>query len=293
MASRTDTERYDQALAYLAAMDQPLATSVHLIGSARKKALGKAISLAWGGFGKTGTPTQHMALRALLLCQQVFLRPPTSTSDYALNGEATKTAFKIKSEQQIRDAISSYTRVPGVTAEVFAQTAEEIRSAVGDFNPLTRTRSDTGFGGVTNCYGAVKIWLFKSGLCSLQWYVNKGSLITAYTVNDIIGDGAVVAEADIADIPRGWIFNIHDAVDPNVCHWGVFLGNGMAAASNTTAGAPGPKPKEPIFVDFRDGGNSAYGKFTMASAVAVAKGNYPSKRVVVKALDPTRGLDYY
>lgn len=296
MAGRSDPDRYDQALGYLAAIDKPLAAWVAQVASSNKAKHGKAISLAKGGFWHGGTPTQHMALRGLLLCQQVFLKPPACPVDFALDGTATKTAFKTKSEEQVKEAIRSYTRKPGVSAADFARTALTIKSAVGPFDPLTRTRADTGFGGVTNCYGAVKIWLFNSGCCSLPWYLKEGSKIDAYTVNTIIGNGAEFKESEINTIPPGWVFNIHDAADPNVCHWGVFLGNvggkWLAAASNTTAGAPSPGGP-PVMVEFEQGGNSAYGHFTFASAVAVAKLNYPSKNVVIKALDPTRGQNYY
>lgn len=290
--ARTDPERYDQALDYIRKnIDQALATRVDVKGKLRKQALGKAISLAKGGFWHTGTKGQHMALRGLLLCQQVFLRPPECPIDYAGDGTQTKNYFKARSEEQVQEAIRSYARRTNVTLMEFAQTAQKIKDTLGEFNALTRTRADTSFGGTTNCYGAVKIWLFNSGCCSLPWCLNEGSQLTAYTVNDIIGDGQVIAEDEVDGIPVGHVFNIHDANDPNICHWGVSLGQGWAAASNTTPAARTTDGKD-VVVQFRSG-NTAYGEFTLSSAVEVCKAKYTSHQVVIKHLDPTRSLKYY
>lgn len=289
--ARTDAERYDQALDYIRKQISPaLASQLAEKGNPRKQQLGKAISLAGGGFWHAGTKQQHMALRGLLLCQQIYLKPPVSTTDYAKDGSETKNHFKSKSEEQVKEAIRIYTCKPNVSLEDFAQAALKITSPAGSFDRFSRTRSDISFGGVTNCYGAVKIWLLNSGCCSLPWYDKEGSTLTAYTVNTIIGDGAVVDQAKLNDIQRGYVFNIHDSLDPNVCHWGVSLGEGWAAASNTTPGWVGSDGE--VMVNFRKGG-AAYGEFTLESAVAVCKLKYDSGEVVVKALDPTRGQGYY
>jgi hypothetical protein len=289
--ARTDAERYDQALKYIETeIDRSLAAKLAQKAGVRKADLGKAISLTKGGFWNTGTKTQHMALRGLLLCQQVFLKPPESTADYAKDGSEAKNFFKTKTEDQVKEAIRSYTCKTSVTLDDFANTALKITSPIGTFDAFSRTRSDTSFGGVTNCYGAVKIWLFNSGCCSLPWCLKEGATIDAYSVNRIIGNGAVVAEADIEDIPKGYVFNIQDSVDPYICHWGVSLGDGWAAASNTTPGEVGPHGA--VMVNFRKG-NTSYGEFTLESAVAVCKLKYNSHQVTIKALDPTRNSSYY
>lgn len=191
--ARTNKERYDQALDYIKKqIDVGLSIKVDQKGSAKKETLGKAISLAYDGFAKVGTPEQHMALRALLLCQQIFLKPPEATNDYANNGKETKAHFKFKPEGDIKHAIKSYMVLnPKPSRLDFADTALKITDTKGAFNAFARTRDDTAFGGVTNCYGAVKIWLFNSGLCSLPWYVKEGDTLNAYTVNTIIGNGAL------------------------------------------------------------------------------------------------------
>lgn len=289
---RTNSERYDSAISYIKNnIDQGLGNTLQAKTIAKKDALGKSISLSGGGFWNTGSSGQHMALRALLLCQLVYLKPPECGADYAGDGSLTKQHFKARTEDQVKEAIRSYSRRNNVSLEDFARTALNIKNTLGAFDALSRTRADTSFGGTTNCYGAVKIWLFNSGCCSLPWTLNEGANITAYTVNQIIGDGAVIAEDRVDEIPRGHVFNIHDADDPNICHWGVSLGDGWAAASNTTPAAVG-NDGEPVMVDFRSG-NTAYGEFVLSTAVEVCKLKYTSGRVVVKHLDPTNGNGYY
>jgi hypothetical protein len=295
--ARTDTERYDQALAYIRTnVSDDLGNKIQEKSAGQKKALGAAISLAWHGFGNIGTKSQHMALRGLLLCQKTLLEGPYAGAqgekDYlGKNCKNTIEFFKNKPETDIREAIRSYTRLPIVTLAQFAQTARDISDMSGTFNLHSVTRDQTGnWGGTTNCYGAVKIWLFKSGLCSLQWMLEQGAKLDAYSCNQIIGNGDVVAEDDIDTIPEGMVFNIHDSVDPAICHWGVCLGAGRAAASNTTAGAMGNNG--PIFVDFRRGA-TAYGEFMLKSSVDVCKKIYNSHAVVLRVTDPLQSRLYY
>ncbi len=287
---RTDLERYTQALTYLTVnVDAGLAISAGQKSAGQKKAVGKAISLAKGGFWKVGTAPQRMALRALLLCQQVFFKPPESVADFAGDGSATKAHFKLKSEAQIKDAIRCFTTRKGVSRDDFAESALSVTDLAGKFEPTIRTRGETtGFGGTTNCYGAVSVWLFTSGCCSMPWFL-KG-VLNAYTANAILGDGEVVKETALKTIPKGHIFNIHDASDPNICHWGVSLGDGWAAASNTTPGENGPNGL--VMVNFRKGDGS-YGEFSLDSAVEVCKLKYTSHKVLVKHLDPTKNATYY
>ena len=60
-------------------------------------------------------------------------------------------------------------------------------------------------------------------------------------------------------IPRGYVWNIHKATDRATCHWGVSLGDGLAAACNNTGQGQ---------VAYREG-NDAYGKFVFRDLCAV------------------------
>jgi hypothetical protein len=300
MAQRTDTERYDQALSYIKTnVSADLGRLIEDKSGDRKK-IGAALSLAWHGFKNTGTKTQHMALRGLLMCQNVLIDPKkyehpvgkTDAKNY-LGKDCRNTIehFKNKGEDEICKAIRSYTRLPNVTLALFAQAARDLTSMGGDFNLCSVAREQpTNWGGTTNCYGAVKIWLFKSGLCSLRWMLEEGDKLNAYSCNQIIGNGNIVQEGNIGNIPEGMIFNIHDSVDTAICHWGVCLGGGKAAASNTTAGAM--SNSGPIFVKF-DTGHTAYGIFDLASSVAVCKAVYNSHSVVLRVTDPLASQAYY
>ncbi len=301
MAARTDTERYDQALAYIKTnISADLGQQIELKSAGQKKKVGAALSLAWHGFKNTGSKSQHMALRSLLLCQNVLLDPKQyeypvgdkSATNYLGKGcKNTIEFFKNKDEQTICKSIQCYTRLPNVTLAKFAQAARDLTNMAGDFNLCSVTRDqNTNFGGTTNCYGAVKIWLFKSGLCSLRWLLEEGNQLDAYSCNRIIGDGAVVPEDRIDTIAEGMVFNIHDSVNPAICHWGVCLGGGKAAASNTSAG--GMSKTGAVFVAF-DSGSSPYGIFTLKSSVDVCKTIYKSGAVVLKVTDPLASAAYY
>lgn len=287
---RSDTQRYDQALAYVRALDIELANEIDKVGSLQKIVLGAGISLAKGGFWNTGTPTQHMALRGLLLCQSIYLKPPFLAVD-ATNAQQTKTYFKSRTEMQICDAIRSYARKKQVSLHDFAETARHVTTMTGTFDPLVRTRAEAGnWGGVTNCYGAVKVWLYASGLCSLQWSLKEGSKLDAYSCNRIIGDGKEVDDSQFDAIREGWVFNIQDSKDTAICHWGASLGNGFAAASNTT-------PAEMRFdgsivqVHFNRG-DTGYGIFKLQESVDVCRLEYTSKAVKVKITNPLLSTSY-
>ena len=89
--ARTNLERYTQAIDYIKQnIDRPLADKLSQKANAKKELLGKAISLHGGGFWHTGTKEQHKAIRALLLCQQVYLKPPECDSDKAKDGSENK-----------------------------------------------------------------------------------------------------------------------------------------------------------------------------------------------------------
>ena len=304
MAGRTNTERYDQALSYIKTNVSPtLGESIERKSAANKDKIGGALSLAWHGFKNAGTKQQHMALRGLLMCQNVILDPkkyenPAGTSNKNATNYLGKSCrntiefFKSKSEDEICKAIQSYTRLSNVTLKQFAQSARDLTNMGGDFNLCSVTREQgTNWGGTTNCYGAVKVWLFKSGLCSLPWMLDEGGELNAYSCNQIIGNGNIVAEEDIDKIPEGMIFNIHDSADPAICHWGVCLGGGKAAASNTNAGAMGSKGA--VFVNFDPPGNTAYGLFTLKSSVDVCKAVYHSHAVVLRVSNPLASAAYY
>jgi hypothetical protein len=67
--------------------------------------------------------------------------------------------------------------------------------------------------------------------------------MTAQTVNTRLGDGVVIPENQLNQIPRADLFNFHKEGDKAVCHWAVSLGNGWAAGANTAADWDGcPQP---------------------------------------------------
>lgn len=294
--AKTNLERYNDTIDYIRMkVDNNLATKVVRKVQGRGAELGKLIALAGsGGHRPNWASDQDRALRALLLCQNLFLKPGQ------INNATTLAHFKFKSVSTIKDAILIYIPKPLVTLDEFQRCARSLRYEGATINnPLTLTRKSVKFsGGITNCYGSVNMWLLKSGCCSYDWFINEGC--NAYTVNRIIGDGEIVTMDQLPDIPEGWVFNIHDSVDKNICHWGVVLekdekGVKWAAAANTAPGAIDPATRKEVVVQFRrpPTDNAGYGHFTLESAVKVCKAKYTSGNVVLKALDPTRSHSYY
>ena len=75
--SRNNKQRYDGALEYIRTkISTNLAREIKLkvTTTALEKSLGGKISLANRGYKNAGTKQQHWAVRALCMCQEVFLK---------------------------------------------------------------------------------------------------------------------------------------------------------------------------------------------------------------------------
>ena len=294
--SRTDTERFTEAVNYLRALSPALATDVVTNTPGRAAQLGASISLEGAGYWKSGTANQHSAVRALLLCHQVYLKPPYAKTDLATSGDAAKSSLRTKTEDQVKRAILCYLPTLNPTLEGFARAAEAIKKPNGDFVWETRTRDDQTLGPNPVCFNAVKVWLFNAGFVSLRWLATKGMLIDAHRANSHLGDGQIIQKDQVKNIPRGQIFNFHVNNHKEVCHWGVSLGSGWAAGANTTpSAAAGGVTKS---VNFRNGGNSVYGEFTLESSAEVCKLKYtphgqPVQDITIRQIDPTAVGTYF
>jgi hypothetical protein len=297
----TDKKRFDDTIEYIRRFISPqLATNINRAMAGRTASkVGQEISLSGGGFNKTGTDAQHKALRALLLCQRVFLTAPWAISnmgtpfDYNSDRDLPKTYYKNFTEAQIKNVILNYLPGKGATREGLAAAATGIQNPTGNMVWETITRDTNPFPTMQVCFDALKMWLFKAGFVSLSWLANTGPKMTAQTVNQMLGDGEVIPESQLDNIPRGFLFNFHKKDYKAVCHWGVSLGQGWAAGANTTAnelGSPAP-------VNFRSGG-SIYGEFTLASSLLVCKYKYTDVKgqpgdVTIRQIDPALVSTYF
>ena len=297
--ARTDSERFTQAVTYIKALSPALANDITMNSAGRADALGASISLEGGGYWKAGTKEQHAAVRALLLCHRIYLKTPYTASDLAPT-PILKSTFQTKSEQQVKEAILCYVPTANPTLEGLAKAAEAIKNPNGVFNWETRTRADQTLGANPVCFNAVKLWLFNAGFVSLRWYASDGMEIDAHRANNHLGNGTIVPRDQVHTIPRGYMFNFHVIGQKSVCHWGVSLGGGWAAGSNTTASADfGPKTA-PVTaaVTFRSGGGT-YGEFTMASSADVCKLKYAlhgtpvAPEITIRQIDPSIVATYF
>jgi hypothetical protein len=296
-----DKDRLDDTLAYIKRYISPdLAYSITGAMAGRTPAqVGAELSLSGAGFHNVGTSDQHRALRALILCHRTFLKAPWAVGaggapfDYNFHPDLPKTYFKNKTEAQIKNAILSYLPLRSANLEGLAKAATDIRNPTGQMTWETMQRDTDPFPNMPVCFDALKMWLFKAGFVSLRWLAKTGPTMTAQTVNNMLGDGEEITEDKLDDMPRGYLFNFHKSDRKDVCHWGVSLGGGWAAGSNTSSdweGSPAP-------VNFRSGG-SAYGEFTLASSLMVCKYKYTDTlrvptAVTIRQINPQLVSTYF
>lgn len=255
--------------------------------------MGGLLSLKNHSYWKHGNAAQHTAVRALLLCQHAFLKPPYSSSDFATTkGAITKTLYLKKTENQVKEAIRCYMVLPGVMRADLARVSRAMAGAKGPFTFETRTRSDESIGdGAVVCFNAVRTWLFNAGFVSLRWMAQNAMLLDANTANNILGNGVIIPVANIAQMGVGYIFNFHVVNHPEVCHWGVSLGGGLAAGSNTTPGAAardnGVLVSETVHFVAGDG---VCGEFLLSESAQVCKLKYQhgnvAEAIVIRSLAP-------
>lgn len=237
--SRTDQQRYDEALAYVKSVDPGLARDIDAQLRARAVAVGAEISLGGAGFWRQGTPAQHTAVRALLLCQIAFFRPPhcrANLADMAVL-TATRSAYLGKTEAQVATEIRNYIRPPARSLEAVAQAALTANQPIGNLDFVTFSRTDRFLGANPICYNGVTAWLFISGMVSKQWLAGPGNKIDANSADAAFGQGQETPPAQWSSLPRGHLWTIQRQNDPTTCHWGVSLGSGLAAATNNTLGS--------------------------------------------------------
>ena len=294
---RSGKERFDGAIDYIAKnIDRQLAQDIPR-KITNTTAAGNAISLRGGGFWSSGTKDQHWALRSLLLSQQAYLlgsgAHPFLRATQATAANTAKTYFKSKTEAQVQYAIKSYTAKRGITRESLADIAERTNGTEGDFEFATRTRSDNSLGRNPVCFNAVRLWLFKAGYVSLRWLASEGYGLDANTCNSILGSGIEITREQLPRMPRGYMFNFHARKSPSTCHWGISLGGGYAAGSNTTAQENNGRTR----VTFRSG-NSVYGIFDLVSSYEVCRYKYKMVGeqigdVVIRQIDPAQVSTFF
>lgn len=293
----TSRGRFQDALAYIRThVDQSLAQAV--IDAARpvgEATLGGQISLEGHGFHGHGTKAQHMALRALLLCQRTFLYdsyvvPGFSQEVPSIQGGLRNDEglairlYKDASEHTIREAIRAYTVVNYRSRDMLTRfmRSDQITKELVYYEGMTRNTRPLPGNGV--CYDGVKMGLFAAGFVSLRWLATIGKWAHIDYASDIFGMGTIVPPGNINQIPSGYIFVIHNSANIKESHWGVSLGGGICAAYNTT---PAWRDAQVNFIT----GNATWGKFRLSESIEVLKRKFSPNalaNITTRQIDPAR-----
>lgn len=222
------------------------------------------VSTSGAGVFLSNGERRRKALRALILCQRVYLSElylDASKIGDIPGGfpKATVSFWSSKSETEIKRGIEMYMRRPNATP------ADLIAAAATGPTPNLRledrvvslTRDDNPFPVDPTCFRAVQSWLLKAGFVSLQWYLKNN--ITAAVVGQgqqnkgaellrIFGPGTPVQVATDAaiptNIPAGTVVYMYKANGdgaPNIFgalgHWMVSDGTGRGFGCNNSQGA--------------------------------------------------------
>lgn len=286
---------YNESIQHIQNINAALATEVSRLVQSKRTSIEAELSLKGGGFWHSGSDTQHKALRALMLCQIAFFRPPHSSSVIASTTELnkTKTMYKGVSTHLVDEAIRCYQVLPGKSLQKIASEAERANqtSQALEVHHITRTGIQLGQNPI--CYNGLTIWLFNAGYVSKMWLAKEGSAITANNADTAFGLSQGVPVAQWGNIPAGHIWTIQRKNDPTTCHWGVSLGNGKSAATNNTPGSPC------LMLPFISGG-SVCGTFLMVDMCKVLnsefkyghlKGaiepDFEDENIVLKTINPS------
>ncbi|WP_418317135.1 hypothetical protein [Piscinibacter sakaiensis] len=299
--ARTNQERFDEAVKYIKdKIDAGLAAEVQQKITAQpgvtKDLAGAELSLKGHGFHFSSND-KNMALRGLMLCQMAYFRPPHAQFNYCDNDvlDATRLACKGKTEALIQADIRLYLKKPIRHLADVADAAKRVKKVEGVVDAVHRQIADDNVSKAPVCYHGVSAWLFAAGMVSKRWYAREGLKIDGNTANQQLGQGVTVKESDWGAIPEGYVWNIHRTNDPTTCHWGVSLGNGIAAACNNTDSSPGLPPLNYIV------GNTAYGQFNFVELCNILNANAKyggstaknTGNIVVKKINPMNEAALY
>lgn len=297
--------RLDDLIAYLQANGfDPLATAISAVVDLRTKsertAIAKELSIGSRPDGSddpgyAANTQQRHAVRALMLCQRVFMSALWAKVDrLPLGWKATSLGiWRDKTEAEVQAGISLYTATSAVVADVAAAAQANSENDKSLYN-LGLTRASADFPISNICYSAVMSWLFLSGLVSYRWMLkhyppsNQTDLVAAF------GNGIVIwpegnefdAGKSLPFVPTGQI--VHLFMPPNFNgHWLVSNGDGSATGCNNDeeGGAVSRIYSKSCNLDaqFRLGFAYLYYDGATAAKLAVPK-KMPGKAVVIDPL---------
>jgi hypothetical protein len=261
---KSNLTRLEETLEYLRRLNPDLTEHLReILLAARNRPvlnqIGDQISLsgktAWFANGReNNTETQRDALRALLLCQRVYLTNMWSNRFGAMPAgskaswpDVTVKHWRFRPESEIRNAIRMYVKTnpgPGALADSAANRPTDDTdfwytiTRQGSFAPLA-----------VSCYGQISMWLLHAGFVSMRWLAKHspqgprpmsndrfdfsafGPGITRIGVYDPMPAGRI-------DVPRGMIVRMFTDKRPGG-HFMVSGGGGWGWGHNNSALPPG------------------------------------------------------
>ncbi len=265
MTAKTSAQRFNDANLYLSqSINSGLALHLAqlLVASpdhvARYEQLGKDMSLKGARtWLHSSSENKNNALRALILCRDVYLSPlwakyypdsvigePGGAIAVDYRGGPTMAAdviayWKDKSEREIGEAIRMYLVRPNARAtDLLEAAATNPGSSAVNSSTIELTRKTDPFMGGTSCYGAVINWLVLSGITSLRWLVqadvNPNSLLALLGQGDVwIKPIEPVVPGGTFPVPAGMIVNFFDPASASQGgHWVVSDGTGGGYGAN-------------------------------------------------------------
>jgi hypothetical protein len=243
--------RLTETINYLRGIDAEVGNQVAQLlqgaGEPRRNEVIDQISLSgqtpWFANGRdNNTDTQRDALRALLLCQRVYLSNLWSPAMGAMptapnNGLWPQVSFghwRFKPETEIRNGIRMYTRMNHRSKEVLARAAA-IRSDNAD-NYFTAQRSGGAPPSGNSCYDQISHWLLHAGYVSLRWIAKfrpNGFIYTAFGTGQTWISKAAAVPATPFQIEKGLIVRMYTERRPGG-HFMLSAGNGFAWGYNNS-----------------------------------------------------------
>jgi hypothetical protein len=176
------------------------------------------ISTKGAGVFVTNSKARRQALRALLLCQEVYLGKSCLGYDARTDipggwPKPTIDFWTSKSEATMIKGIQMYMPMVNARADSLSSVAARLPPTTVDAYKLPKrihsvTRDDRNFPVESTCYRAVQSWLLASGHVSLQWFLK--SFVVGPPAGVKVNDDNCVAAQLLGVFGAGTLVNVTD-----------------------------------------------------------------------------------
>ena len=243
MATKPPKQRIDETLQYVqtkigATQRNEINAALPAAGTPQYNQISQNISL---GFHILGNENQRNALRALLLCHQVFIRDATVRDRET---KAAKQAHANTPETALQQRIRSWFTLATGNAANVCTLATTNRAMMPMWNniaidPTTLVRGSMPMKAF-NCYNAVVFWAFQGGAISLRWIWNQWFPATTTALQETAllpgGVNAFPALDGTGEypVPQANVIVMQRKSNP-LGHTVMSIGNGLCISQNNKA----------------------------------------------------------